>query len=136
MDVSVSAWARSSITVRCSGRPWPRAMSPRISTSLAEPTRPGRRAHRDLVGAGPDDVAADADELQAGRPRLALGLEPLGAAQQDGGGHHERLDVVDDRRLVPEAVGAGEGRLVARLGPLALDRLQQRRLLAADVTAR
>ena len=34
-----------------------------------------------------------------------------------------------------QAVGAGERRLVARLGALALHRLQQRGLLAADVAA-
>ena len=40
-----------------------------------------------------------------------------------------------DRRLVPKTVGPGEGRLVARLGALAFDGLEQRALFAADITA-
>ena len=45
------------------------------------------------------------------------------------------LDVVDDRRLAEEADLDRERRLVARLAALALDRLEERRLLAADVGA-
>jgi hypothetical protein len=47
----------------------------------------------------------------------------------------EGLDVVDDRGLAEEALDGGEGRLDAGPPALALDRLEQRRLLAADVGA-
>ena len=47
----------------------------------------------------------------------------------------ERLDVVHDRRLAEEADLDRERRLVARLAAVALDRLEERRLLAADVRA-
>ena len=46
-----------------------------------------------------------------------------------------RADVVDDGRRVVEAVGGWERRLEARLAALALQRVEQRRLLAADVGA-
>ena len=48
----------------------------------------------------------------------------------------EGLDVVDRGRLLQVAVGHGVGRPVARDAALALERLDQRRLLAADVGAR
>ena len=47
----------------------------------------------------------------------------------------ERLDVVHDGRLAEQADLDRERRLVARLAALALDRLEERRLLAADVGA-
>ena len=45
------------------------------------------------------------------------------------------LDVVDDGRLAPQPHHRREGRLEARVALLALERLEQRRLLAADVGA-
>ncbi len=58
------------------------------------------------------------------------------AALEDDGGHvDERLDVVDDRRLAEQADLDRERRLVARLAAVALDRLEERRLLAADIGA-
>src|SRR5215510_12960677 len=80
-------------------------------------------------------MPADAHELQAGGFGSSLGFEPLGTLAQDGRDHHERFDVVDDGRLVPEAMSAGEGWLVARLGAVALKHLQQGRLFTADVAA-
>ena len=82
-------------------------------------------------------MAADAEELRAGRALGADRLERLGAAvladdQQDV---DERLDVVDGGRLAEQPDLDRERRLVARLAALALDRLEQRRLLAADVGA-
>ena len=51
--------------------------------------------------------------------------------------HHvdERLDVVDHRRLPEQALDDRERRLVARLAAVALDRAEDRGLLAADVRA-
>ena len=47
----------------------------------------------------------------------------------------QALDVVDDGRLAEQADVDRERRLVARLAAVALDRVEQRRLLAADVRA-
>ena len=92
-------------------------------------------AEGDLVDARVVDVAADRDEPQAGRaPGPAVAI-PLAAPHGDPGGPAEGLDVVDHRRLAVEPGDGGEGRLVPRLAPAVLHRLQQRRLLAADVAA-
>jgi hypothetical protein len=48
----------------------------------------------------------------------------------------QRLDVVDHGRLAEQAGLHRERRLVARLAAVALDRVEERRLLAADVGAR
>src|SRR6185437_9438219 len=48
----------------------------------------------------------------------------------------QRLDVIDDRRLGVETLERGERRLEPRHAALALERLEQRGLLAADVRAR
>ena len=48
---------------------------------------------------------------------------------------HQRLDVVDQRRALVEALERGERRLQARVAALALERVEQRGLLAADVGA-
>ena len=45
------------------------------------------------------------------------------------------LDVVDQGRPAVEALDRGEGRLQPRVAALALERVEQRRLLAADVGA-
>src|SRR2546426_725115 len=94
------------------------------------------RPHGDLVDAGARDVAADPDELDAGGAVCPLRLEPLHALDEDQWHRRERLDVVDDRRLLPQPVPPGKRRLVPRLRALVLDGLEQRRLLAADVPAR
>src|SRR5690606_12252328 len=58
----------------------------------------------------------------------------LRAHAQDGDDVAEGLDVVDDRRAIVEAEhGREEGRLDARVRALALERLDQAGLLAADV---
>src|SRR5262249_23018558 len=90
----------------------------------------------DLVDARAHDGSADADELEAGGALGPPGLEPLPALDQDQWHACKRLDVVDDGRLLPEPVRPGKRRLVPRLGALVFDRLEQRRLLAADVAAR
>ena len=69
-------------------------------------------------------------------PFTPCALYQSGAAREDRRGKRERLDVVDDRRLLPQPLQRRKRRLVARLGALAFDRLEQRALLAADVAAR
>ena len=96
---------------------------------------PGRDPQLDLVVAGPLDAARDRDHL---RPRRLLGseaLEPIGAGGDDVGDVRKRLDVVDQGRPAVEALDRGEGRLQPRVAALSLERVEQRRLLAADVGA-
>ena len=80
-------------------------------------------------------MAREAEQLRPGRalgPDPGEGLAAVGHDAQDVG---QRLDVVDDRRLAEQPDLDRERRLVARLAALALDRLEERRLLAADVGA-
>ena len=89
----------------------------------------------DLVVARPPDAARDRDDLG---PRGLLGaeaLEPLGAVGDDVGDVGEGLDVVDQGRAPVEALDRGEGGLQPGVAALALERVEQRRLLAADVGA-
>src|SRR5690606_18337876 len=98
-------------------------------------------AHRDadgrLVDAGLLHVTRDAIEPRATvagetaprGPGLATDVDDV----RDG---RDRLDVVDDRRHAEGALDRRKGRLEARLAALALERLQQRCLFAADVRAR
>ena len=92
-------------------------------------------AQLDLVVAGPLDVARDRDDLRAGGLLGAERLEPVGALLDDQRDVAERLDVVDQRRPLVEALVRGERGLQARVAALALERVEQRRLLAADVGA-
>ena len=81
------------------------------------------------------DVAADRDELRAGRVLHAdLGVA-LGAELDDVRQRRQRLDVVDQRRALVEALVGGERRLQARVAAFALERVEQAGLLAADVGA-
>ena len=84
-------------------------------------TRPGVA---DLAGQGEDLGAAALLGADAG--------EPVGAVVDDGRDVGEGLDVVDHRRLAPQAALGGIRRADARLAALAFDRVDQRRLLAAD----
>ena len=94
-----------------------------------------RDAERRLVLAGALHVAGQRVE------RVALALlgahrgEPLGAVQHDAGHRGDRLDVVHDGRARVEAVRGRERRAQPRLAAVALERVEQRRLLAADVRA-
>ena len=97
-----------------------RAASPRTSTSYDARSR---------------DVAGQAEELRSGRALGADRGERLAALEQDERDVGQRLDVVDDGRLAEQPDLDRERRLVARLAALALDRLEERRLLAADVGA-
>src|SRR6185369_10196212 len=84
-----------------------------------------RRVHR----------AGDAEQLRAGgAPRPDRG-ERGTADREDLQDVVERLHVVDDRGPSEQAADARERRLVARLAAVALDRVEQRGLLAADVRA-
>ena len=95
----------------------------------------GRDAELDLVVAGPLHVAGDRDDLGAGRLLGAEALEPVGARGDDVRHVGERLDVVDQGRPVVEALDGREGRLQPRVAALALERVEQSGLLAADVGA-
>ena len=92
-------------------------------------------AELDLVYARLVDVAADRHQPRARRlvgPELRVG----GAAVVDDPRHgREGLDVVQQRRPPPCALHSGEWGTGSRLGALAFERLEQRRLLAADVGA-
>ena len=62
--------------------------------------------------------------------------EPVRAVGDDRRHARDRLDVVDDGRARVQALDGGERRPVPRQAAVALERGQQRRLLAADVRAR
>ena len=63
-------------------------------------------------------------------------LRELGATDPHDDRHvHQRLDVVDQRRPPVEALDGRERRLQPRVAALALERVEQRGLLAADVGA-
>ena len=66
---------------------------------------------------------------------MPIAGERLAAAEHDERHVGQRLDVVDDGRLPEQADLDRERRLVARLAALALDRFEERGLLAADVGA-
>ena len=96
---------------------------------------PHRHAHRELEAAGVGHAAGDAEDLGAALVDDGEALPPVHAVPHDGGHGHVGLDVVDDGRP-REQPGAGHVRRPrARVGPLALERVQHRRRLAADVAA-
>ena len=101
-----------------------------LEDDLVEP-----RAERQLVEAGPHHVARHAEDRGAGALLGAEAAEPLGALAQDVRHVREGLDVVHRGRHAEGAVLRREGRLLARLALLALERLEQPGLLAADVGA-
>ena len=89
----------------------------------------------DLVVARPLHVPGDRHELRAGRGLHAeLGVL-VAAHADDGGDGGEGLDVVDQRRSLVEALVGWERRLQPRVAALALERVEQAGLLAADVGA-
>ena len=94
-----------------------------------------RGPERHLVGAGRPDRARDAEQLGPGRLLGADLGEGRAALEHDRQDVDERLDVVDHRRLAEEPLDDRERRLVARLAAVALDRAEDRGLLAADVRA-
>ena len=91
---------------------------------------------RELVVAGVHDVAGEREDAGAGRV-LDAELRVLRAAHLEHRRHgRDRLDVVDRGRGGVEAGDRGERWLRPRLPALALERLEQRGLLAADVGTR
>ena len=114
-----------------------RLQLPAVGHAAAEllDDRAQRHAVLDLVVAAVGDMAGDRDDARACRV-LDAELRVLRAAQlEDRRDRRHRLDVVDDGRRGVEALDGRERRLRARLAALALERLEQRRLLAADVCA-
>ena len=78
------------------------------------------------------DHAGSADSARQAE-QSAIGPAALG---DDGGHVHQRLDVVHRGRLPEESRLEGERWLVARFAAVALDRIEDRGLLATDVGAR
>ncbi len=78
-------------------------------------------------------VAGDAEELGAGVVRTADAREPGSTSAQDGRRDSDRFDVVHRGRAAIEAGAGRERRLQPRHALLALEALQQRGLLAADI---
>src|SRR6266487_2229310 len=95
----------------------------------------GGRPQGVLEVAGPLDVAGDAEQLRAGRLLGAHRSEPLHAPAEDPRDGGDRLDVVDRGRRPVQALHGRERRPQLGLAALALQRRQQRGLLAADVGA-
>ena len=89
-------------------------------------------AHGDLNEAGVYHVAGEGEGLGAGALLGADGAVPLGAVADDEGDGGEGLHVVENRRLGPQAVLHGTGRLHAGHAPVALDGGSQGAALAAD----
>jgi hypothetical protein len=93
-----------------------------------------RRAEGNLVDARPPGCR------QRGR-RAALWIAKADRGERGAAFEHdvedvrERLDVVDHGGLAEKPLLDGEGGLVARLPAKAFDRVEERRLLAADVGA-
>ena len=93
-------------------------------------------AHGQLPQARALDVARDAPDLETAVLFAAQVREGLPAILDNPRDVGDRLDVVHDRRAVEQADGRRERRLIPRLAGLALERLDERHLLAADVRAR
>ncbi len=92
-------------------------------------------AERRLEQAAVLDVAGELDRHGAARAAHAergIGVGALGQDRRHGG---ERDQVVDDGRPAEQALVRRQRRLGAHLAALALDALQQRGLLAADIGA-
>jgi hypothetical protein len=108
-----------------------------VADAAAEPVDDvaERAAVRDLVVARVLHVPGERTDAGTGRARDAeLGVL-LASHRDDVRQRRQRLDVVDDRRLRVETFDRGERRLQPRHAALALERLEQRGLLAADVRA-
>ena len=96
-----------------------------------------RDRHHFFDVARPVHMAADRHDLGAGVVRPAEAREPLGPAPQDGAHHRNRLDVCSPSsgsHTAPRPAGNGGFSLGWPFLPSR--RLQQRRLLAADIGAR
>lgn len=81
-------------------------------------------------------MAADLEKLGAAVVLAPEAGEPRRAAPQDGGRHRDALDIVDRGRAAIKPRAGRERRLEARLALLALEALDLRGFLAADIGAR
>src|SRR5262249_7015661 len=95
-----------------------------------------RNAERELEIGGLLDVSGDGKDHRTGRVLRTELYEPLPALAQDARHRGQALGVVDRRRRTVQTKVGRERRLEARLAGLALERVQHRCLLAADVRAR
>ena len=93
-------------------------------------------AKRRLVVAGPLHVAGNRIDHGAGRIGRAQRLEPIRAIFHDGRHAGQGLGIVDRGGTAVQTTLRGERRLEAGLAGLAFQRLQEARLLAADIRAR
>ena len=110
-----------------------RAGRPTIPPPMSNDDLAQGRAHRHLDQAGVDDLAGQREDLGALALLGADGGEPVAAVADDRRDVGERLDVVDQRRAGPrDPTPAGIRRARERRAAPALDRGDQRRLLAAD----
>ena len=91
-----------------------------------------RDAHVDFDEADVVDLAGEGEDLGARALLGAGGAEPVGAEADDAGDAGQGLDVVEHRRLLPQALLSRERRPRARLAALALDGGHERGLFAAD----
>ena len=83
--------------------------------------------------AGVVDVARDAEKLSSRVAFAAERVEPLSSTANDGRGDSDRLDVRDRAGAAEETNSSRERRLQARLTRLALQGLNERCLLSANV---
>src|SRR5262245_14158209 len=94
-----------------------------------------RDAERYLVQSWPRRAAGDAEQFRPGRCPGADSGKRGAASSHDVENVDERFDVVDDRRLAEQSRLNGKRRLVSRLASEALDGVEQRGFLAANVGA-
>ena len=92
-------------------------------------------AHGDFDQAGPADLAGEREHLRAFAGRGSDAGELVRAVADDPGHHSQRLDVVDEGGLAPEAGLRGERRAQAGHAAAAFHRGNQGRFLAADKSA-
>src|SRR5581483_4100632 len=97
---------------------------------------PERYPERHFHDAGVGHLAGQSEHLGAAALLGSDRRVPVAAVAHDGRDVGERLDVVDEGWLAPEPVRRGVGWAGARRPATALDRRDQRGLLAADVGAR
>ena len=95
-----------------------------------------RDAQRRLVLTGTGDVSGQRIQREARRFLAAHRPEPVHAVEDDRRNAGDGLDVVDHRRAAVQAGDGGEGWTQPRLAAAPLQRVEQRRLFAADVGAR
>jgi hypothetical protein len=94
-----------------------------------------RDGHLLLDGGGVVDVTRDTEELGTSVALTAERVEPTSTATDDSRGDSDGLDVGDGGRATEDTNGSREWRLQAGLAGLALERLDERGLLTADVSA-